>query len=97
VSTAEAYGGVQPKAAQQPLLEVLRQDITLWKDQLINDFEPGIFKNHPELAVAKNKLLEEGAIYASMTGSGSTLYGIYDQRPEKSFSEIPVEVILPLC
>ncbi len=96
VSTAEAYSGVQPKAAERPLLEVLRQDITLWKDQLINDFEPGIFKNHPELAVAKNKLLEEGAIYASMTGSGSTLYGIYAQCPEKTFSDIPVEVVLPL-
>lgn len=96
VSTAEAYSGVIPKAPQRPILEVLSQDITEWKGLLINDFEPGIFNNHPELAVAKNKLLEEGALYASMTGSGSTLYGIYARRPEKSFLDIPVEVVFPL-
>jgi 4-diphosphocytidyl-2-C-methyl-D-erythritol kinase len=60
--------------------------IETWRERLINDFEASVFSLHPELAEIKNKLYSEGAIYAAMSGSGSTLFGIYRQEPIKSFS-----------
>jgi 4-diphosphocytidyl-2-C-methyl-D-erythritol kinase len=61
---------------------------------LKNDFEEGVFKNHPELALAKNKLYQEGAIYAAMTGSGSTLFGIFTNEPKRSFVNASIEEVV---
>ena len=57
------------------------QPIDTWRDQLVNDFERPIFKKHPELEELKNNLYRLGAAYASMTGSGSALYGIFRETP----------------
>ncbi|HEY0041843.1 MAG TPA: 4-(cytidine 5'-diphospho)-2-C-methyl-D-erythritol kinase, partial [Flavisolibacter sp.] len=58
-----------------------------WKTWLINDFDEPIAHHHPEIADCKKKLYEQGAIYTSMTGSGSTVYGIFqkDRTPSLSF------------
>jgi 4-diphosphocytidyl-2-C-methyl-D-erythritol kinase len=96
ISTAEAYGGVTPKKPAHPLSTILKTDITNWKDQLKNDFEEGVFKNHPEIEQAKMKIYDEGAVYASMTGSGSTLFGIYKTEPRKSFSSALIEEVISL-
>ena len=58
----------------------MRQPIETWKEELVNDFEEPIFKMHPELAAIKQKLYDQGAVYASMSGSGSALYGIFKKE-----------------
>jgi len=77
VSTARAYAGIQPKTPGIHIEDIVKRPIEEWKGLLVNDFETTIFKLHPELAEAKQKLYDEGAVYASMTGSGSSLYAIY--------------------
>ncbi len=80
VSTKEAYEGVIPDNGRVPLKEILEEPIRNWKEQLVNDFEFSVFGKYPELADIKNDLYNNGAIYASMTGSGSTLFGIFESE-----------------
>ena len=77
VSTAEAYRGITPKLPSKALREVLKQDISSWKEDLHNDFEPSVFAAHPTLASIKDELYARGAVYAAMSGSGSAFFGIY--------------------
>lgn len=77
VSTAEAYKGIIPDIPEHSLKEVLAMPITEWKDLLNNDFETSVFKAHPELAAIKQSLYDSGAVYASMSGSGSALFALY--------------------
>ena len=82
VSTAEAYKGIVPRAVQShpaclPLREALARPVEEWRDCLVNDFEATVFAAHPELATLKQRLYDEGAVYASMSGSGSALFGLY--------------------
>lgn len=79
VRTAEAYRGIVPALPKKPLREVLRQDISTWKEDLVNDFEATVFAAHPALAGYKQDLYERGAVYAAMSGSGSALFGIFRQ------------------
>jgi 4-diphosphocytidyl-2-C-methyl-D-erythritol kinase len=62
----------------------LAEPITNWKNNLVNDFENSLFPQEPILANIKNKLYEKGALYASMSGSGSTLFGIFKDNPNLS-------------
>ena len=57
--------------------EIIRQPIDTWKKELVNDFETSVFKKYPEVLRIKKDLYEKGAIYAAMSGSGSTVYGIF--------------------
>lgn len=82
ISTPEAYAGIRPQLPELHLNEVLAAPIREWKDTVINDFEAGIFEKYPLLSDLKAELYKEGAIYASMSGSGSSLYGIFKQKPE---------------
>lgn len=78
VSTREAYAGVTPQIPATPLNDRIQQSISLWQRSITNAFEPHIFISHPQIAATKNALLEYGAIYASMSGSGSAVYGVFD-------------------
>lgn len=84
ISTAEAYGGCKPQRWTTPLEEAIKQPITEWKNCIFNDFEKTVFATHPELAEIKNMLYKKGAIYAAMSGSGSTIYGIFDKEIEQN-------------
>ncbi len=81
VSTAEAYAGIKP---QKPIIDIKEiienQPIKKWKDLLQNDFEASIFSNRPQLLEIKNQLYALGASYASMSGSGSAIYGIFEVK-----------------
>ena len=77
VSTADAYRGIVPKMPQMDLSEVLGKPVEEWKGLLVNDFEETVFAKYPELAAIKRSLYECGAVYASMSGSGSALFAIY--------------------
>ena len=81
VGTKEAYAGVKPQAPKENIEEILSSPMATWKNRLINDFEGSIFPRYPLLADLKDKLYRHGAAYASMTGSGSTLYGIFEKEP----------------
>ena len=77
VSTADAYRGIIPQQPQRPLDEILSLPIEQWQDTLVNDFEVTVFEKYPELAAIKKSLYDSGAVYASMSGSGSALFAIY--------------------
>lgn len=77
VSTAEAYRGIVPAVPGNRLKDVLRRPVSEWRGLLVNDFETTVFKSHPELAAIKQSLYDSGAVYASMSGSGSALFALY--------------------
>ena len=78
VSTADAYSLVSPHKPQQSLRESLRLPVEEWKNHVVNDFESSVFKKFPEIAAIKDRLYDLGALYASMSGSGSAVYGIFN-------------------
>lgn len=78
VPTAEAYSKVTPMKSENDLTLIIQLPLDSWRDKLKNDFEPSVFSSHPELADIKAKIYDLGAIYASMSGSGSSLFGIFD-------------------
>jgi 4-diphosphocytidyl-2-C-methyl-D-erythritol kinase len=78
ISTAEAYAGVRPRKPDISLDEQLRDPIENWRDTIHNDFEDSLFPAYPVLPQIKQQLYEIGAVYASMSGSGSTVYGIFN-------------------
>lgn len=77
VSTADAYRGIVPAIPEKPLRDVLKQDISTWKEDLHNDFEDTVFGKYPVLSTVKDRLYAQGAVYAAMSGSGSAFFGIY--------------------
>ncbi len=81
VSTAEAFRGIVPGPALHPLEQGLKQSPGEWKSLIVNDFERPVFALHPVLAEIKRALYESGAVYASMSGSGSSVYGIFETLP----------------
>ena len=79
VSTAQAYGGIVPKIPEVSLREALAMPVTQWSGVLVNDFETTVFDKHPALAAIKRSLYDSGAVYASMSGSGSALFALYEK------------------
>lgn len=79
ISTAEAYTSVIPKAPKEHLRDTLLRPMQEWKDTLGNDFEEALFPKYPALGYIKEKLYASGALYASMSGSGSTMYALSRQ------------------
>jgi 4-diphosphocytidyl-2-C-methyl-D-erythritol kinase len=80
VSTAEAYSRVKPAQQTTTLAEILKQDISTWKDLLVNDFEASVFNVHPQIGEIKQELYKQGALYACMSGSGSSVFGIFSNE-----------------
>lgn len=77
VSTKEAYAGITPRKPQHNCLDIVKQPVETWKDLLKNDFEDTVFSKLPILAEVKQSLYDSGAVYAAMSGSGSTVFGIF--------------------
>lgn len=80
VSTREAYAGVHPRVPSVPLAERLQQPVVEWQQAVANAFEPSVFAAHPAIRAAKERLLAAGAVYAAMSGSGSAVFGLFDDR-----------------
>ena len=98
VSTAQAYAAITPKEPRKNCRMVVRQPIETWKDNLSNDFEEPVFNLLPQLANIKEKLYAMGACYAQMSGSGSTIFGIFREKPadvETTFNNC-FTAVLPL-
>lgn len=78
VSTREAYAGVRPSLPERPLAERIAEPVGMWQGSVKNDFEGSVFAAHPEIAGVKQSLVDAGAVYASMSGSGSAVFGLFD-------------------
>lgn len=77
VSTREAYSGITPRPSQHDLREAIKAPILEWKHLIRNDFEASVFPHHPSIARLKEALYAQGALYASMTGSGAALFALF--------------------
>ncbi len=77
ISTAQAYAGVTPRPSVLPLTTLIQQPVEQWKNSISNDFEAAIFAAHPVLNNIKTELYAQGAVYAAMSGSGATVYGLF--------------------
>ncbi|MDR0660606.1 MAG: 4-(cytidine 5'-diphospho)-2-C-methyl-D-erythritol kinase [Prevotellaceae bacterium] len=88
VGTARAYAGAVPKPSDFSLITLPSLPLREWRLYLKNDFEESIFKAYPQIAEIKAKLYEKGAIYAAMSGSGSSVFGVFEELPDisKTFS-----------
>ena len=77
VSTREAFATIRPHRPEYPVREVFRRPVAEWKDTLIKDFEASVFPQYPVIGEIKEELYHQGAIYASMSGSGSSVFGLF--------------------
>ena len=97
ISTAWAFGQLKPSIKEKTIAEIIKQPVTSWKEALINDFELPVFKAHPLLEDLKNYLYQQGAIYASMSGSGSSLFGLFPKgtqlKAPNNASSIRIDLI----
>lgn len=80
VSTGWAFGQLTPHQPLKSVRQIIQQPITTWKDELINDFEAPVMQSFPEIKSIKKQLYQHGAIYTSMSGSGSTVFGIFENN-----------------
>jgi len=94
INTPWAFQQLHPTLPHQSIKNIIEQPISTWKNELINDFEQAVCRHHPEFLIIKAKLYDSGAVYASLSGSGSCFYGIFqkNQLPALSFSG-PAQVI----
>jgi 4-diphosphocytidyl-2-C-methyl-D-erythritol kinase len=81
IATAEAYSQVKVQPEKRMLEELLTINIKQWKEQIHNDFEEHLFGVYPVLQEIKADLYHSGAVYASISGSGSAIYGIFEEKP----------------
>lgn len=92
VSTREAYAGIclHPEAAEGPsLVELLRQPADTWRATVVNDFEQTVFPLHPAISQLKDECYRQGAVYAAMSGSGATVFGLF---PADATPHIPCQI-----
>lgn len=81
ISTAEAYSGCVPCRTGFSLRQILNLPVEEWRGRVVNDFELNIFRAYPQIGEMKMSLYEAGALYASLSGSGSAVYGIFNEKP----------------
>ncbi len=86
IPTGPAFSWLQPAAPAISLKEIITSPVDTWKDKLVNDFEAPVFARYPEIKAIREKLYSNGAVYASMSGSGSTVYGMFPRKTELDIS-----------
>lgn len=85
ISTGWAFGNITPQIPQKTIQQIIKQPIQTWRNELVNDFEKPAINQYPEIGNIKNMLYEQGAVYSSMTGSGSTVFGLFDKQQKLQF------------
>ncbi|MDR1517362.1 MAG: 4-(cytidine 5'-diphospho)-2-C-methyl-D-erythritol kinase [Dysgonamonadaceae bacterium] len=81
VPTKDAYALLSPREPEISLKEIVRKPLAEWRDCMKNDFETPVFKKYPQIQRIKDELYRRGAVYASMSGSGSAVYAFFDDAP----------------
>ncbi|NEW85029.1 MAG: 4-(cytidine 5'-diphospho)-2-C-methyl-D-erythritol kinase [Mariniphaga sp.] len=89
VGTKEAYAGIKPSIPKKSLLDSVKLSPDNWQNCIVNDFETSVFPLFPAIAQIKTKLLELGAVYAAMSGSGSSVYGLFNSEPQFFVTDFP--------
>lgn len=89
VATAAAFRNIIPQKPEISLSELIQLPVTEWKGNIANQFEFSVFKQYPEIEWVKNQLYDQGAIYASMSGSGSCVFAFFIELPENIESLFP--------
>jgi len=92
ISTSEAFRGFKPAPVKESLMELIGLPVKEWRKYIKNDFEESVFKNNAEIRGVKAALYESGALYASMSGSGASVFGIFENTPDLAFLENNNEV-----
>lgn len=90
VSTQDAFSKIKPHRPEKSLKEIIQLPVELWKDTMVNDFEESVFSQFPAIGEIKQRMYSSGAVYASMSGSGSSVYGLFKaetELPEVDFGE----------
>jgi len=82
ISTKDAFSGIIPKKPETSTKEIIKMPVTQWKNVLFNDFEESIFHRYPEIRQIKEAFYANGAVYASMSGSGSSVFGLFETKPD---------------
>ena len=94
VDTKMAYSGVQPKTYPYNFMEVILGGMNGWQEKIRNDFEPSLFVKLPELGKLKQKLSDLGAAFVSLSGSGSSVFGIFNDKPILPVNYFPPETFI---
>ena len=96
IDTKWAYSKIEPAVPEKRIKQIIQQPVETWKDSLINDFEKPVIQYYPQLKSLKEKLYEHGAVYAGMTGSGSTFFGIYSKTQKTDTNIFPEEYFVKM-
>jgi 4-diphosphocytidyl-2-C-methyl-D-erythritol kinase len=86
INTAWAFTQLSPASPTKPIKEIIKQPIETWKAELKNDFETPVFNKYPEIKLIKETLYKKGSVYAAMTGSGSTVFGLFGKKATPDLS-----------
>jgi 4-diphosphocytidyl-2-C-methyl-D-erythritol kinase len=88
MSTALAFQGITPTAPARSLAELIAQPITEWRNTLVNDFEAPLAKHYPDINLIRDSLYQAGCVYAALSGSGSTVFGIFQEGQEEQITQM---------
>ncbi|MEI6677894.1 MAG: 4-(cytidine 5'-diphospho)-2-C-methyl-D-erythritol kinase [Mariniphaga sp.] len=94
VGTKEAYAGITPGSPTFSLRDAIQQPPESWQDCLVNDFETSVFRLFPQIAEIKSKLIKGGAVYSSMSGSGSSVFGLFKTEPQTHVFDFPADYFI---
>lgn len=89
VSTADAFRGIVPSDFTKSLGDLIAEPVPSWKENIVNDFETSVFSTYPQIKAVKTALYEAGALYASMSGTGASVYGLF--RSEVDLSDLETD------
>ncbi|MBS4013162.1 MAG: 4-(cytidine 5'-diphospho)-2-C-methyl-D-erythritol kinase [Bacteroidetes bacterium] len=92
ISTAMAYSLINPVMPEKSIKSIIKQPIDTWKEELKNDFESPLMSKYSIIQDIKSELYKDGAVYASMSGSGSSVFGIYNEKPT-----VRLKTLFPSC
>jgi 4-diphosphocytidyl-2-C-methyl-D-erythritol kinase len=97
VSTRDVFSQIKPRRPKKSLKEIIAQPIEIWKDEMVNDFEESVFPQFPAIEEIKKELYRQGAIYASMSGSGSSVFGIFSASASIPVIDFGTNSLVYLC
>ena len=98
INTGWAFSNIKPVIPAKSIKEIIKQSVSTWKEELKNDFETPVFSKYPEIKKIKDNLYNAGALYSSMSGSGSSVFGIFNSSSSICFvkSDVIINILLYL-